>query len=215
MQATSEADFVTREDPMNYPTRQGFVALLVAAIIPCAFAQTFDVVEGESQATYTAREQLVRIGFNEVVGTTPDVTGSIVLGPDGVVEEGSRVVVDVSQLRTNEARRDNYLRRNSLQTDAYPTVTFVVTALQGLPWPLPTEGKASFQIQGDLTVRDVTRPTTWQATATVDGERLRLQAYTTITFDDFEMRQPTVALVLSIEPSIRLDVDLALLEHVD
>lgn len=178
--------------------------------LPTALAETFEVVQGQSTASYTAHEELVRIGFNEVVGTTPGVTGRIVLDPDGAVAEGSQIVVDVTELTTDERRRDNFLRRASLETDAHPTVTFVPTSFVGLPWPLPTEGSVDFQIVGDLTVRDVTRPTTWQATATADGETVRLQAATTITFDQFDMRQPRVMMVISVEQELRLAVDLTL-----
>jgi polyisoprenoid-binding protein YceI len=63
---------------------------------------------------------------------------------------------------------------------------------------------------GDLTVRDVTRPVTWDATATVEGDEVRVQAHTTVRFADFGLTIPRVASVLSVEDSIRLEVDLRL-----
>jgi polyisoprenoid-binding protein YceI len=66
------------------------------------------------------------------------------------------------------------------------------------------------QLLGDLTIRGVTRPTTWEGTVEFRGSTVRLQARTGFRFGDFALTQPRVMRVLSIEDHIRLEVDLTL-----
>ncbi len=68
------------------------------------------------------------------------------------------------------------------------------------------------RLAGDLTIRDITRPATWDVTATVtDGRELAGTATTVFTFADFELNQPRVPLVLSIEDQIQLEIDFHML----
>jgi polyisoprenoid-binding protein YceI len=66
----------------------------------------------------------------------------------------------------------------------------------------------TFQLVGDLTVHGVTRPTTWEVTAQiVDGQALVGSATTSFTFADFGMTAPRVSVVLSVEETIKLELD--------
>jgi polyisoprenoid-binding protein YceI len=60
---------------------------------------------------------------------------------------------------------------------------------------------------GDLTVRDVTRPTTWQVSARRQGNDIVGTATTQFTFKDFNMDQPRVPIVLSVADTIKLEYD--------
>ena len=172
----------------------------------------YRVVPERSEARYLVREQLAGLSFpNDAVGTTSAIQGSIVLDAQGrVLPSESRFTVDLRTLRSDEARRDNYLRRNTLETDRNPNAVFVPTEARGLPIPLPQTGTASFDLVGDLTIRDTTRRITWEATATIQGQDLGVQARTAFRFADFGLRIPRVASVLSVEDTIRLEIDLLL-----
>jgi polyisoprenoid-binding protein YceI len=169
----------------------------------------FTLVAAQSEARYRVREQLASLSFpNDAVGVTKSMQGAIVFDQNGaVVAEASRFVVDVNTLKSDESRRDNFLRRNSLETDRFPTATFVPKAVEGLPWPLPASGEAVFQLTGDLTVHGVTAPATWQAKATFAGQEVTGQAVTSFRFADFGMQVPRVAVVLSVEDKIQLELD--------
>jgi len=175
-------------------------------------AARYTVVASGSEVRYRVREQLVGLSFpNDAVGATSAVDGAIVLDAQGrIVPGGSRFTVDLRTLKSNEARRDNYLRRNTLETETYPSVTFVPTEVRRLPVPLPASGSAPFEMVGDLTVKDVTRRVTWEATATFDGPTVSIQARTAFHFGDFGLRQPRVSVVLSVEDDIKLEADLTL-----
>jgi polyisoprenoid-binding protein YceI len=167
-----------------------------------------------NEARYRVREQLAGFDFpNDAVGATNDITGAIVIGTDGKVVPGeSKFVVDLTKLKSDRERRDGYLQRRTLETEKFPTVELVPTALRGLPTPLPTSGERTFDLLGDLTIRGVTRPTTWQVKATFDRGRIAGSAATTFTFTDFQIAQPKVASVLSVADSIRLEYDFVLVQ---
>jgi polyisoprenoid-binding protein YceI len=183
-----------------------------------AFAQSpgapvrYSVVAESSEVRYRVREQLAGLNFpNDAVGTTRAIEGSIALDAQGrVVASDSRFTIDLRLLQSDEARRDNYIRRNTLETDRFPTVSFVPTEVRGLRVPLPPTGTASFELVGHLTVRDATRRITWEATATFGGQDVSVRARTAFRFGDFGLRVPRVSVVLSVEDSIRLETDLLL-----
>lgn len=172
----------------------------------------YRVVAERSEARYLVREQLAGLSFpNDAVGTTSAIEGNLALDVRGRVLPGdSRFTVDLRTLQSDQGRRDNYLRRNTLETDRYPHAVFVPTEVRGLPVPLPQTGTVSFDLVGDLTIRDASRRVTWVATATIHGQDLSVKARTAFRFAEFGLRIPRVASVLSIEDNIRLEIDLLL-----
>ncbi len=170
----------------------------------------YGIADG-SEVRYRVREQLVGLSFpNDAVGATSAVEGTIAFDSQGRLTGDSRFTVDLRTLRSDEARRDNYLRRNTLETDRYPTVTFVPTEARGLPTPLPQSGSVPFELVGDLTIKDVVRRMTWTATGSFEGPRVSVRARTAFRFGDFGLRVPRVSVVLSVEDDIKLEADLVL-----
>jgi polyisoprenoid-binding protein YceI len=162
-----------------------------------------------SEVRYTVREQLAGRSLpSDAVGTTRSVSGAIVLDPSGApVADQSRISADLRTLQSDEARRDRYIRENTLEVDRFPTAVFVTRQVQGLPSPLPTSGEASFQLLGDLTIHGMTRPATWEATARFGEQEVTGQATTRLKITDFGMQIPRVTLVLSVEDDVRLDLN--------
>lgn len=168
----------------------------------------FNLVEGQNEARYLVEEQLARIGFNVAVGVTKDVTGTIVIRQSGAIVPGlSRIVVDLRNLTSDSGRRDGYIQRRTLETAKFPYAELVLTETKGLPNPLPTSGEVDFQIVGDLTVRGVTKSTTWDVEAEISGNELIGTAATKVTITGFGMELPLVGSVLSIEDEIDLEID--------
>jgi polyisoprenoid-binding protein YceI len=172
----------------------------------------YTVVPERSEARYRVREQLVGVNFpNDAVGTTRAIVGAITFDAQGrVVSAQSRFTVDLRTLTSDEPRRDNYIRRNTLGTDQHPLAVFMPTEVRGLPWPLPQTGTATFELTGDFTVRETTRRTTWHATAAFKEAEVDVRASTALRFADLGLEIPRVRVVLSVEDNIRLELDLAL-----
>jgi len=180
-----------------------------SAALP-AGALRFQIVPGQSKATFRVREQLADHPLDsDAVGSTGSVSGQLVLQPNGtIVPDASKIAVDVSSLATDQPLRDNFIKRNTLQAQQYPTAEFVPTKVEGLPSPLPASGQYTFKLTGLLTLHGVQKEVTWDATATRDGSNLTGTATTEFKFGDFGMTPPKAPAVLSVVDNIRLETNL-------
>jgi len=190
--------------------RRAATALAALLLASTAAATTFEVAEA-SEANYRVREQFAGINFpDDVVGVTGAVDGRIALDGAGGVLDGSLVTVGLAALTSDEPRRDDYVRNNTLQTARFPTADFVPTRVTGLAFPLASSGAVEVEITGELTLRGVTRPVTWHGIATFERDVVRLEAATTVTFTDFELTRPRFAAVLGVADEITLEIRLHL-----
>lgn len=165
-----------------------------------------------SKAGYRVREQLAGISFpSDAVGTTTDVTGILVLGPDGAIDiAASRLTVDLRTLKSDQDQRDNFMRGpRGLNTAEHPLAIFVPKRAVGLPWPFPTgsPAQAGFQLIGDLTVYGNTTEVTWNTVATFNAEQVAGRAETSFTFASIKMPKPQLARLLSVADTIRLELE--------
>jgi polyisoprenoid-binding protein YceI len=170
-------------------------------------------VAGEgNEARYRVREQLVGRDLpNDAVGVTEEVSGTIALDAAGrVIPDASRIVVDVAGLTSDQSRRDGYIRRRLLEAEEHPTVELQPTELHGVRLPLPASGSSSLRMEALLTIRGVTRPTTWDVDARFAGDTVTGTARTAFTFDDFQLTRPRVPIVASVADTIRLEYDFRL-----
>lgn len=205
----TDAPATTNTDPMTAPAASGTPA---ANTNGASDTVTLVIVPASSQVRYRVREQLAGVSLpSDAIGSTNAITGQIVGKLDGtIVSAQSKFVVDVRTLQSDQGMRDNFIQGTPLQTSQYPTVTFVPTSAPGLPLTPSASGPTTFQLVGDLTIRDVTKPTTWQATCQLDSSQTqgKCSVTTTFTFKDFNLTQPRVGRVLSIEDKITLEADL-------
>ena len=179
---------------------------------PAQVATRYVADTAGNTARYRIRERLVGKELdNDAVGETPKVTGSIALDKSGkIIPTESGFTVDLASLKSDQDRRDGFVRRRLLVTDTFPSTRFQVTEVKGLPSKLPTGGMQEFQLIGNLTVKGVTRPTTWNVKATVAGNKLTGSAATKFTFADFQLTQPKVPILLSVVDTIALEYDFAM-----
>jgi polyisoprenoid-binding protein YceI len=74
----------------------------------------------------------------------------------------------------------------------------------------PTTVPASFQLVGDLTVKGVTKPVTWDVTVKQAMPEVTGTATTSFAFSDFGLDVPKLAMLLSVRDTIRLEYDFRL-----
>ncbi len=103
------------------------------------------------------------------------------------------------------------MRGRLLDARQYPSVVLVPTSVRGVALPLPASGSRAIEMTGDLTVRGVTRPTTWKGTVNFKDGRVVGSAATEFTFNDFQIEQPRVPVLLSVADTIRLEIDFNLI----
>jgi polyisoprenoid-binding protein YceI len=96
------------------------------------------------------------LGMMTVRGHFTEATAAGSIDPDNPAASVVELAINSASAKTNNAARDNDLRSsNFLETDKYPTITFKSTSIQ-------PESKDRFNMIGDLTIKDVTRPVTMQ-----------------------------------------------------
>lgn len=212
---------------MKLPTCFATCALLVpaglgaqggkpASVSPVAVPVRWSVAPQGNEARFVVREQLVRAELpNDAVGVTTSITGGITLdGRGGVDSTTSRIVVDLTSLKSDRDRRDQFIKRRTIVTDSFPTAVLVVTGIKGLPAMLPPSGAMMLVLTGRLTIHGVTRPSTWEVTAQANGTAITGKAVTRIQFGQFGMEQPRVAVVLSVVDDIKLEYDFNFVQEV-
>jgi polyisoprenoid-binding protein YceI len=174
-------------------------------------ATRLEIVKG-SKASYRVREQLARLNFpNDAVGSTESITGALVLGADGTfAADASKITVDLRTLKTDEDRRDAFIRDNTLETNRHPMAEFVPRRQKGLPSPLPASGNANFQLIGDMTLHGVTSEVIWDTAGTFAADTITAKASTRFNFAKFKIAIPKVFGLLSVDDDIKLELDVRL-----
>ena len=173
----------------------------------------YELAPTGNEARYRVREQLAGIDFpSDAVGVTTNIQGAVVVdGAGRVIAEQSKFVINITGLKSDQDRRDRYIQSRTLETQTHPNVEIVVKELKGLTFPLAKSGELKFELIGDLTMKGVTKPTTWAVTATPKDGGIAGTARTKFTFADFNLTKPRVASVLSVNDDIALEYDFHLI----
>ena len=186
------------------------------ALAPLTVAGTrYVVAPTGNEVRYRVREQLAGFDLpNDAVGKSTAITGVIAIDETGtVIRDASRFVIDAATFASDRDRRDNYVRGRLLEATRYPSVVFVPTETRGITLPPSGTASQTFDLLGDLTVRGVTRPTTWRVIAKVTNGEVSGSAATKFAFADFQMQKPQVRSVLSVADTIALEYDFELVRE--
>jgi polyisoprenoid-binding protein YceI len=166
-------------------------------------------------ARYRVRERLVGHDLpNDAIGETKTLSGAIEFDPLGnVIPRSSKFVLDASTFVSDKNRRDGFVRGRLLDAQQYPSIALEPTAVRGVSLPLPSSGTVPIEMTANLTVHGVTRPTIWTGSAKFQDGRVIGSAATAFTFNDIQMEQPRVPVLLSVADTIRLEIDFDLIRQ--
>ena len=107
----------------------------------------------ELDIAHTSVEFVARHILTKVRGRFTDFSGRIEVAED---PEGSSAQVEIrtASIQTNTEQRDEHLKSDDfLNVEKWPVMTFASTAIRHTGGP-------NFELDGELTIRDVTRPVT-------------------------------------------------------
>lgn len=168
----------------------------------------FQISQEESQASFTIFEEL-RGQPKDVIGITDQIAGEIALTPSDLSKTQVGVInVNARTLVTDDDRRNQAIRNRILFTDNYEFITFTPTEIRGLEGEATVGQEFTFQIAGDLTIRDITQPVVFDVTAQmVSEEQLTGSAVATIQRDDFDIAIPSVPFVANVGEEIALEIN--------
>ena len=171
-------------------------------------ATTYAIAADKSQAKVTVNEKLAALPApSDAVLMTNAIQGQLFLGPDTKPVEGAKIMVDLRTLKSDKTQRDNYIRTNTLQADQFPLAEFVITGVDGWSGPLKEGQQSTFKILGNMTIHGVTKPVSFDTTATMQSGAVTGTATTNFKFEDFNMSPPSLAIVKAND-LIKLDLNI-------
>jgi polyisoprenoid-binding protein YceI len=176
----------------------------------------FALVPGRTEAQYAVEEEFFgqAVPFVTAIGRTSALDGTITLAfpaREATASGDVRIVssaftADISTLTSDSPRRDRAIRERWLESGRYPLATFVASGVQNMPADVALGEDASFQLTGDMTIRDVMQPLTWDVTARLDGQTLTGQATTFLMMRDFGFAPPDIAGILRVTDGVTVTV---------
>jgi polyisoprenoid-binding protein YceI len=163
--------------------------------------------DGSSYVGYRVKEQLAFLDSpNEAVGRSNAVTGTMEVAGDTV--EAVRVEADLTQLTSDETRRDNAIRERGLESARYPTATLELAEPIRLA-TAPVQGQeVRGQGRGRLTVHGVTREVDLDLQGRWTGETIQVVGQLPVMMSDYQIEPPRFGPVVSIEDSLAVDFNL-------
>jgi polyisoprenoid-binding protein YceI len=207
----TQADPLVTDDLASEPTQpypaaeqdnQGDVTAPVSGII------TYQISQPDSEVRFTIFEEL-RGQPVDVVGVSDQVAGEIAVDPGDLSQTQVGVIqVNARTLVTDENQRNQAIRNRILNTDSYEFITFTPQEIIGLTGSANPGQEFSFQIAGDLTIRDVTQPIVFDVTAQMVADaQIQGSASATIQRGDFNLAIPNVPFVANVGEEVTLEID--------
>ncbi len=155
-----------------------------------------DGFDGEWTATdaseFGYRVEEVLAGVNTTaVGRSNQIDGTLTI--EGTTATGVDVSVDVASITSDDGRRDGQFQGRIMSADEFPTATFVLTEPIDFG-TIPTDGESvTASATGDLTLRGVTNPVTFDVTAQATGGRIGVLGSIPVVFADYGIDNPSFA----------------------
>lgn len=125
------------------------------------------------------------VGISWLVGEFKTFEGSFVYDPDNVSASSVIVDIDTTSLDSNHAARDEHLSEaDYLNSGEFPTAKFVSSSVVD-------KGEGNMTVNGDLTLRGITKPVVMEVTTVGAGEtrwndyRIGLEGTTTLDVREF------------------------------
>ncbi|WP_141579949.1 YceI family protein [Actinomadura sp. WMMA1423] len=119
----------------------------IATVAPGLTAGTWNIDPAHSEVTFVIRHLMTKVR-----GTFTDFTGTVQIAED-LAASTARADIQVGSIDTRHADRDAHMRTAEvLDVEKYPTMTFVTSGVR--------EEGGEYLLDGELTIKDVTRPVT-------------------------------------------------------
>jgi polyisoprenoid-binding protein YceI len=152
--------------------------MTVSTLVPGLTTGTWNIDPAHSEVTFVIRHLM-----SKVRGSFIDFSGQVVIGEE-LAASSATAEIKLESVDTRNADRDGHLRSAEIFDVAnHPVMTFVTTGVRG-------EGDEHL-VDGELTIRDVTRPVTLEVefngvgTDPWGGTRAGFSATTSINRRDF------------------------------
>jgi len=179
-------------------------------------ARTFVIVPEESEVAYIVAEEFLSgavqqlgqlLGLTDTIGRTRSVEGELVLDLSAANPLVSgEFVVDLRTLTSDDSRRDNRIRNEWLESNRYPLAEFVATAVENFPASYSEGQTITFQLLGDMTIRETTQPVRFDVTAILTGNSITGTAAAEMRMTDFGFNPPAMANLFTVADEFTVEI---------
>lgn len=220
---TEDTTEVVSEVATEAPTTEGSAAETPVAgeissateVVGITGFRFFSISSEESRVRFYIDEELrgqpthVKAETSEVAGCIYVDTASpasTILGP---------IEINVRTLATDSDLRNRAIRSQILESakDEFEFAHFVPTAITGLPESVSVQTEFTFQVTGDLTIRNITNSVTFDITLTpVSETRLEGIGTAQVTRAEYNLQIPNVPGVANVSDDVKLEIEFVAVE---
>ncbi len=141
-----------------------------------------------SEFGYRVEEVLAGVN-NTAVGRSNEITGLLTI--DGTTATAIDVDVQIDSIKSDSSLRDGKFAGSIMSADEFPTATFTLTEPIEFG-SIPIEGEqVTATATGELTLRGVTNPVTFEVTAQTTGGRIGVLGSIPVVFADYSIDNPS------------------------
>ena len=146
---------------------------------------------------------------NTVIGVNDQVSGEISISASNpAASQIGAIQIEAASFVTDSALRNRAINQFVLQSGIYPIITFAPTSIIGIPGDVSPGAILTLQIAGDLTIREITQPVSFEATINVVNEsEIQGTATATISRSDFDLIIPSVPRVAGVDEQLVLELE--------
>lgn len=187
---------VPTEEPTEEPAAEGAGLVL------------YEISQEGSEVRFIINEDL-RGQPTTVIGVSDQVAGQIAADNSDLSSAQVGVItINARTFATDNDFRNNAIQNRILNTGEFEFITFTPTAVNGLPENVEVGETITFEIVGDLTIRDITNEVTFSVTATATAAgQLTGSASTEILRADYNLIIPSVPNVANVTEEVQLEID--------
>jgi polyisoprenoid-binding protein YceI len=183
------------------------VAIAVLANLSTSAQTKWTVDKGHSNVKFAVTHMVV----SEMEGTFKVFDGTLEHNKPDFSDAKVNFAIDVASVNTDNERRDGHLKGDDFfNVEKFPKMTFASTSVKVL-------GNNKYEMAGNLTIRDVTKPVVFQVShggvlTTSRGAKAGFKATTTINRFDYNLKwdraTETGGLVVSKDVTITVNVEM-------
>lgn len=116
-------------------------------------ATTWNIDASHSLAEFAVKHMMV----STVKGRFAEIAGTIAFDEADITRSSADVTINVASIDTRDEKRDAHLKSaDFFDAETFPTITFKSTGIVA-------RGRDKFEVTGDLTIKDVTKPVVLEA----------------------------------------------------
>lgn len=187
--------------------RVAVAMLLAVGIVANAGAQTWKPDKAHSVVGFTVRHMMI----TKVSGKFEDFDGTVNFDGKDFTKGSADFTIQSKSITTDQEQRDKHLKSpDFFAVDSFPTLTFKSTKIDKVD-------DTHFKLAGDLTIRGVTKPVTFDCTYNGTAEafgdtRASFSATTTVNRMDFGVKWSKTldngSLIVGKDVTINLELEL-------